>query len=556
MVTILDLFSAVIIVAGLILCGLGYLSHRRWDEPGSTMFGLFIAGWGLLPLLDTLTNAVVGTAGISGFFWVLTVVPWCLFSLQYTGRSFGRRTGVSLLTPALGLLPWFWSVSTDAGILAFETLGIFLFAYYTAVAMIGALIVLRAVGTYGHLSVTEGVWLALAGVIPPMTMNTFGIAIDRSPDVIAFGVYAGGSTAACLAAVLVLFRYNVFDSTPAAGTIGEQAIAQETDDLILIADDDGEIIMRNETASRTLSLSESAAVGAPIERALGVGIETLHSQGTVEIRTEGGVRQFDPQVTTLTDQHGRQIGTMVSLRDVTEREIRRQRLEVLNRIVRHNLRNQASVIKANTEVVADKVSDEDLQSYLDSATDSVDELTALGQKAKTIENLLDRDDQRREPVALDRLLDEIATESSEQWSTATVTVQNGDTVSVHSDRAILQFILSNLVENAVEHADNGAPTVELRAIRDEADQYPVTIVVADDGPGIPDREVEVIEAGTETPLKHGSGVGLWVTNWAVRELGGELAFPERGPAGSTVHVRLPHEPRSTTAATADQSDSS
>jgi signal transduction histidine kinase len=556
MATALDLFSTVIIAAGVALCGLGYLSYRRWDEPGSTMFGLFLVGWGALPLLDTLANVVVGAPGVSGFFWVLTVVPWCLFSLRYTGRSFGRRTGVVLLAPALGLLPWFWSVTTDAGILAFETIGIFLFAYYTAVAIIGALVVLRAAGRYGHLSVTEGVWLALAGVIPPATMNAFGIAIDRSPEVVAFGAYAVGMTAMCLAVTLVLFRYNVFDSTPAAGTIGEQAIAQETDDLILIADDDGEVIMRNETANSTLPLGESDAIGESIERSLGVAIEALRSQETVEIQTEDGVRQFDPQVTTLADQHGRQIGTMVSLRDVTEREIRRQRLEVLNRIVRHNLRNQASVIKANTEAVADELTDEQLQSYIDSATDSVDELTALGQKAKTIEDLLDRDDQTRAQIDLDRLLDEIAAETSEQWPSATVTVQNGDTCSVHSDRAILQFILSNLVENAVEHADNGAPTVELRAICDGADQYPVTIEVADDGPGIPDREVEVIEAGTETPLKHGSGVGLWVTNWAVRELGGELAFPERGPGGSTVHVRLPHEPRPTEGATGDQSDSS
>jgi signal transduction histidine kinase len=555
MVTTVELFSVVILAAGVVLCGAGYLSYRRWDEPGSTMFGLFLAGWGVLPLIDTVTNTVVGAAGVSGFFWVLTVVPWCLFALEYTGRSFGRRTWVVLLTPALGLIPWFWSVSTGAGVLAFETLGIFLFAYYTAVAFIGALIVLRAAGKYGHLSVTAGLWLALTGVIPPATMNAFGIAIDRSPEAVAFGVYALGSTAACLAVVLVLFRYNVFDSTPAAATVGEQAIAQETDDLILIADDDSEVIMRNETANSTLPLSASAAVGAPIERSLGVDTEALRSAETVEIQTEQGVRQFDPQVTTLTDQHGRQIGTMVSLRDVTEREIRRQRLEVLNRIVRHNLRNQASVIKANTEAVADELTDEQLISYLDSATDAVDELTDLGQKAKTIEDLLDRDDQTREPIALQTLLDEIAAESGERWPTATVTVQDGDAVSVHSDRAILQFVLSNLVENAVEHADNGAPTVELQTICDESDQYPVTIEVTDDGPGIPDREVEVIEAGTETPLKHGSGVGLWVTNWAVRELGGELAFPERGPAGSTVHVRLPHDPRTETAE-GDQSDSS
>jgi signal transduction histidine kinase len=232
---------------------------------------------------------------------------------------------------------------------------------------------------------------------------------------------------------------------------------------------------------------------------------------------------------------------MVSLRDVTDREIRRQRLAVLNRIVRHNLRNQAGVIKANTEVVADELTDDRLLNRLDTATDSVDSLTALSQKAKTVEDVLSGAGDTT-VVELAGLLDELATESAEQWPAATVTVGDVPEATVEIDRQAVAFVLRNLVENAVEHTDE-RPTVSLAATVDETtERYPVTITVSDDGPGVPEREIEVLESGTETPLKHGSGIGLWVTNWTVRELGGELTFPERGPDGTTVAVRLPAQP--------------
>lgn len=266
----------------------------------------------------------------------------------------------------------------------------------------------------------------------------------------------------------------------------------------------------------------------------------MRSRDTAEIQTDQGVRQFDPEVTTLTDQHGRKIGTMVSLRDVTDREIRRQRLEVLNRVVGHNLRNRASVIKARTEVVADEIDDGELQSHLDTATHSVDSLTDLGEKARTIEALLGRNGTDERPMELEPFLDGVVAECTDEWSEASITIEETPSGTIRSDPEILRFVLRNVVEDALERADSGKVSVELRVIVDDSERYPLTIVVTDDGPGIPEREIEVIEAGTERPLKHGRGIGLWVTSWAVRELGGSLSFPDRESPISTVLVQLPN----------------
>jgi sensor histidine kinase regulating citrate/malate metabolism len=67
----------------------------------------------------------------------------------------------------------------------------------------------------------------------------------------------------------------------------------------------------------------------------------------------------------------------------------------------------------------------------------------------------------------------------------------------------------------------------------------VEITVADDGPGIDPAEYDVLDRGTETPLRHGSGIGLWIVKWGVDHLGGRISFDERDPAGTLVTVAVP-----------------
>ena len=85
---------------------------------------------------------------------------------------------------------------------------------------------------------------------------------------------------------------------------------------------------------------------------------------------------------------------------------------------------------------------------------------------------------------------------------------------------------------APDHGDVAVTTV---AIEDSAAGYVVTI--EDDGPGIPEEELVPIEAGTETNLQHGRGLGLWQLRWSVDTLNGELSFDTK--QGTTVRIAVP-----------------
>lgn len=105
--------------------------------------------------------------------------------------------------------------------------------------------------------------------------------------------------------------------------------------------------------------------------------------------------------------------------------------------------------------------------------------------------------------------------------------------------------LEEVVRNAIVHNDRAEPTVEVTV---DVDGPPgtgeVAVSVADDGPGVPGAEQEVLTEGDETPLTHASGVGLWLVNWAVSKSGGRLSFEENDPRGSivTVHLRRTSAP--------------
>lgn len=114
-----------------------------------------------------------------------------------------------------------------------------------------------------------------------------------------------------------------------------------------------------------------------------------------------------------------------------------------------------------------------------------------------------------------------------------VTLDVPDAAPLSTDWQALRAALESAIENALEYASESVTvTVERRSAGYE-------IVVTDDGPGIPDSELASIDAGSETPLQHGTGLGLWQLKWAVTRFGGDLSFDTAD--GTTVRIVVPDQ---------------
>ncbi|WP_338742276.1 HAMP domain-containing sensor histidine kinase [Haloplanus salilacus] len=251
-------------------------------------------------------------------------------------------------------------------------------------------------------------------------------------------------------------------------------------------------------------------------------IETITEQAEKIAR-----REFDD--TALDEEIPGPVGeAMADMRDdlerfVTERERREQRLEVFNRVLRHNLRNRLDVIRSHTEQLADRTDDDDVEAVL-AATDR---LASIGTRARRIDRLMARDP---DPTTVD--LTDVVPDLLSQVESDDVTVDTElpSTATLWTDAEILRTTLTSPVENAVKYAESRVTV----SVDPTAEGY--SIAISDDGPGIPAAELQSLAAGTETPLQHGRGLGLWQLRWGVDALDGDLSFETED--GTTVIVTL------------------
>jgi signal transduction histidine kinase len=536
MVTLVDGVFGVGILLGLVLCALGYYSYRQFDELGVTGFAAFAAALGL----GAVCSGAVGIAGLTlegGFpvwvqllilFWSLSALPWAVFAVQYTGRyvEVGRRTVALLCVPYVGLVAPVALAAVDivAASVA-NVISSLVLIYCLGLVLVGVYLLVRTTYAYGQFSIRQGVVLSLAPLVTFFILNSLSI-FAGSTEAVAAGLFVGGYTVAVIVLGLSL-RQGIFAASPAAGTLGERTVVRETDDLVLVADDRNRLLRLNEAAVKTLGVSRAEAFDTDLPGVLGHDAETLAARETVTLDTTNGTRRYDPQVSMLTGR-GRDLGALLSLRDVTDRELREQRLSVLNRVLRHNLRNKVEVLKSHTEVLNDELDEYD--THTATLAETADDIAQLGSNARQIDQFVAEETEETTVdvvVALSETLDAVAADEAG----ISVTVDAPESVRLVTNRSALSAAFESALDNAFTYADS-AVTVTV-----EPDSDGCAVAIIDDGPGIPEGELDWLDSGVETPLQHGTGLGLWQLKWAVTTLGGDLSFETA--RGTTVEMWVP-----------------
>lgn len=329
------------------------------------------------------------------------------------------------------------------------------------------------------------------------------------------------------------------------GETVQQAIEQ-ADPAIAILAEDGTIEYVNAAFESVYGYPKSEAIGSSAELLVPEDIDptTLLSQVREDSPWREEIVQYgkhdrrfyaDLSVAAVPVEGGTRQKYAAVASDITSLKEREQRLEVLNRILRHNLRNDMNVIMGCAKLIADEsISDPD--SVAADIYDVASDLVAMSEKVRKAASALDQTNEQEEIVLVD-LLDRVVEDLTTQYPTGTVDVDVPTEIVIDSNRRQLELVLSNLVENGLEHGGEN-PTVEISLSRQGTRDETVCLSIRDDGPGIPDHELDPLEKGEETPLEHGSGFGLWLVDAAVTTLGGELSFVT-DEGGTTVRVDIP-----------------
>lgn len=303
---------------------------------------------------------------------------------------------------------------------------------------------------------------------------------------------------------------------------------------IVVVDESDQIIDLNPVIERAFDVQSAEAIGRPVDSVLGVDLWATQHGDSNEIESPGGQQRFEVTTSTITDG-GNEIGHTFVFRDVTERETREQRLQVLNRVLRHNLRNDLDAITGYAEMLAEP--ERQASEYAEQIQTIARNLLGLGEKAREIESMV-ATQHERESDRLDRVIEDVIAEVQSDCPTCKIHVDSGADDQL-VDGPTLRGVIRELVENACKHTDASACQVEITATVEPSRERPLVITVSDEGPGIPDHELKPVEEGGETPLEHGSGLGLWLVDWGVRTLNGEIEFETAEPRGTVATVRLP-----------------
>jgi signal transduction histidine kinase len=210
-----------------------------------------------------------------------------------------------------------------------------------------------------------------------------------------------------------------------------------------------------------------------------------------------------------------------------------ERLTVLNRILRHDIRNDVNIVQGYAEMI--KEGELDPVEGADGILQKAEEVIALSDRARKFERVLRRGESEKEVIDLAEMVDSHVGSIQDRYVGVDITAEIDHDALLEAS-PFVHSAISNVIENAIEHNDNPVATVQVDL---SVTDYCVVLSVSDDGPGIPPQELEIIERGTETPLDHSSGLGLWIVHWIVTESGGRIEHEPNEPTGSTVRLIFP-----------------
>jgi PAS domain S-box-containing protein len=210
-------------------------------------------------------------------------------------------------------------------------------------------------------------------------------------------------------------------------------------------------------------------------------------------------------------------------------------LAVVNRIIRHDIRNDMAVILAWVEQLKTELGErhQEILDLLLRRTKAVVELTDTVKDY--VEMLEDDTEIQLESVLLPEIIEQEATATRQAYDRAIVDIGVVPNSPVLAN-SMLVSVFRNLFHNAVQHNDEDVP--EIVVTGEETDEI-VTVHVADNGPGIPNaRKDDLFGKGDKGLESSGTGIGLYLVNELVSRFGGDVTIRDNDPEGTIFTLEL------------------
>jgi PAS domain S-box-containing protein len=237
------------------------------------------------------------------------------------------------------------------------------------------------------------------------------------------------------------------------------------------------------------------------------------------------------------------LGFVGILRDITEKkayerqlETQRNNLEILNTIVRHDIRNDIQLIQTYAGILETRAAD-DTQEYVDEILKAAQSAIEITQSAREITDVMLQSDVELSAMNLRTELDEEIQRLQSSYERAIVDVKGPlDAVEVVADE-MLPSVFRNILNNAVQHNDKDIPEI---TVSTNLTDTTAVVHIADNGPGIPDDQKAAVFEEEHIGLdSNGTGLGLYLVETLVSRYGGQVRVLDNKPEGAIFVLQLP-----------------
>lgn len=515
----------------------------RWFIVGMVAAAVWAVSSGFVAILDSKTGTIF-FHNVRFFVASTAAISWFLLALEHTYKdTVSRRLFIILLIVPVSIQVLYLINPRAVLIRTVDSQGLLEYSYGPGLMFHhGFGYVLVVIGSslwVGEVLMTSGTRrrqsLILLTATALLGLTSALLAIHWPASYIDMTVL-GIALAGCLIG-FAFERYSLFQIAPAA----RDTVINEMDDGVLVLNSEGIIADANPVAERLLN-SSNTLIGRPATDVLAdygrLGTEytdVYDVEETMSCRVDGVDRHFSLTISPVEYGHGLK-GRAVVLRDITALKEREEELlllkQILSRVVRHNIRNDLMSITGYAEIIGEQAED-DIAGYAQKIVHTATDLHDQTEKTREIEKVTDSTEMEVLQVA------DVVKDAADPYTSEYPTVSIHVPVVTAAVRAHpkLSVGIRELIQNAIEHHDYDDPIEIEIDVEDAGDTY--VLFVEDNGPGIPQNEIDVLQAGEETDLQHGSGVGLWLVRWIVKRSNGELVLPEATHDGARIGIRLP-----------------
>ncbi len=251
------------------------------------------------------------------------------------------------------------------------------------------------------------------------------------------------------------------------------------------------------------------------------------------IKKKDGDYKWFRDVGSITEKHDDYIKVTGIVIDIDQRKEAEEREELLNSVLRHDIKNKAQIVQGYLQLLDEKDLSEDIRDLVEKALTSNEESMNLIKKVRLLLNA------KKEVITSVDMVSMI-----KGALTASEGVIKGKDIEVEMDfpsieseveaGSLLKEVFSNLIENAAFHSGGSKIVIKGKTTDDQ-----IICIIKDDGKGIPDKEKEkIFHRGYTTDKERGSGLGMFLVKMLVETYGGKIEVKDSDLGGARFDVYL------------------